>query len=106
MLEENQIPLKPRSRFPLVAGTALATTVVAASAFYFGISSINNPTLPANSNAAAVAPVDLKIKGNRVSKIYHLRGCPNYDDIKEIHIVWFKTTDAAEASGYRMARNC
>lgn len=49
---------------------------------------------------------DLKIKGNKNSKIYHLPGCPNYDDIAERNIVWFKTREEAEQAGFRMAKNC
>jgi deoxyribonuclease I len=49
---------------------------------------------------------DLKIKGNRSSKIYHLPNCPNYNDISERNIVWFKTQDEAQTAGYRVAKNC
>jgi hypothetical protein len=35
-----------------------------------------------------------------------LVGCTNYDDIKENHIVWFRTKAEAEQVGFRMARNC
>ena len=49
---------------------------------------------------------DLKIKGNKNSKIYHLPHCPNYDDIAPKNVVWFKTHEEAQAAGYRMARNC
>ncbi|MGI8494503.1 MAG: hypothetical protein ACR2L1_04210 [Pyrinomonadaceae bacterium] len=37
-------------------------------------------------------------------RIYYLRSCPNDDDIKENHIVWFKTKGEAEAAGFRMAK--
>lgn len=50
--------------------------------------------------------IDLRIKGNRDSLIYHLPKCPNYRDISPSNIVWFKTHDEARAAGYRMARNC
>jgi hypothetical protein len=49
---------------------------------------------------------DLKIKGNKNSKIYHLPGCASYDRISDKNIVWFKTKEEAEAAGYRMAKNC
>ena len=49
---------------------------------------------------------DLKIKGNKNSRIYHLSSCPNYNDISSRNVIWFKTTEEAEAAGYRMARNC
>jgi hypothetical protein len=50
--------------------------------------------------------VDLKIKGNKNSMIYHLPGCASYDRIADRNIIWFKTTEEAEAAGYRMAKNC
>ena len=50
--------------------------------------------------------VDLKIRGNRSSRIYHLPGCPNYEDIALRNIVNFKTKEEAESKGYRMAKNC
>jgi uncharacterized protein YgiM (DUF1202 family) len=50
--------------------------------------------------------VDLKIKGNKNSLIYHLPNCASYDKISERNIVWFKTTEEAEKAGFRMARNC
>ena len=49
---------------------------------------------------------DFKIKGNKNSKIYHLPRCPNYNDIAERNIIWFKTEEEAENAGFRMARNC
>ena len=56
--------------------------------------------------AQAEKPVDLKIKGNKNSKIFHLKGCPNYNDIADRNVIWFKTSEEAEAAGYRVARNC
>lgn len=52
------------------------------------------------------AQTDLKVKGNRNSKIYHLPACPNYADIKESNVVWFKTEDEAKTAGFRRAKNC
>lgn len=49
---------------------------------------------------------DDKIKGNRLTRIYHLPDCMNYDDIATRNTVWFKTTEAAEKAGYRIAENC
>lgn len=49
---------------------------------------------------------DLKIKGNKNSRIYHLPSCPNYNDISERNIIWFKTHEEAKAKGFRMAQNC
>lgn len=60
----------------------------------------------ASAQNQSASAEDLKIKGNRNSRIYHLKGCPNYADIKESNIVWFKTTEEAEKAGFRMAKNC
>jgi methylphosphotriester-DNA--protein-cysteine methyltransferase len=49
---------------------------------------------------------DLKIKGNKNSRIYHLPGCASYNAISPKNIVWFKTEAEATAAGYRKARNC
>ena len=65
-------------------------------------------TAPINFTANTISQEtkDLKIKGNKNSKIYHLPGCPNYDDIAERNIIWFKSHEEAKAAGFRMARNC
>lgn len=57
-------------------------------------------------NFTAIEATDLKIKGNKNSKIFHLQSCPNYNDIADHNIVWFKTVEDARALGYRRARNC
>lgn len=49
---------------------------------------------------------DLKIKGNRASGIYHLPGCPNYNEIAEKNVVFFKSHEEAIQAGFRMAKNC
>ena len=47
------------------------------------------------------------IRGNRNSKIYHFpQGCPSYDKVAPHNRVEFPSAAAAEAAGYRMARNC
>lgn len=48
----------------------------------------------------------IEIRGNRSSKIYHVPGCRNYDDIAMRNRVIFKTEAEALAAGYRKARNC
>ena len=49
---------------------------------------------------------DGPVRGNRRSMIYHWPGCPNYDDIADQNRVPFPNAVAAEAAGYRAARNC
>ncbi len=46
------------------------------------------------------------VRGNRHSHIYHWPGCSNYDDIADYNRVPFPSRRAAEAEGYRAARNC
>ena len=60
----------------------------------------------ADEDAETEDAEDLRIKGNRNSKIYHLPGCASYSRIADRNIVWFKTSAEAEAQGYRIARNC
>lgn len=67
-----------------------------------------NTTQSASTTNSAKTNVDkdLKIKGNKSSRIYHLPNCPNYNDISDRNLVWFKTHEEAKAAGFRMARNC
>jgi endonuclease YncB( thermonuclease family) len=46
------------------------------------------------------------VRGNRRSHIYHWPGCRNYDDIADYNRVEFPNRQAAEAEGFRAARNC
>jgi endonuclease YncB( thermonuclease family) len=49
---------------------------------------------------------DGPVRGNLHSHIYHWPGCPNYDDIAEHNRVELPNAVAAEAAGFRAARNC
>jgi len=60
------------------------------------------PAMPATAAPALDAPV----RGNSSSHIYHWQGCPNYDDVAPRNRVIFANPAAAEAAGYRPARNC
>jgi endonuclease YncB( thermonuclease family) len=46
------------------------------------------------------------VRGNRRSHIYEWPGCPYYDAIAPYNRVEFASRQAAEAAGYRAARNC
>lgn len=63
---------------------------------------------PDNSNSDGQSQtsdvVDMRIKGNRNSKIYHFPGGRSYDKVKESNAVYFKTPEEAEAAGYRPAK--
>lgn len=95
-------------KFPVIAASFALAFVVGIFSFFYGIKRAAPETAsgsaPTQTNQAVI--VDNKIKGNRNSKIYHLRGCPNYDDLKETNIVWFRTKDEAVSAGFRKARNC
>lgn len=111
-LEEN-ISVFSRHKTTIII-TALATMCACLIAVMIGFSgrqaAIDSPTATVSGSNSEiktlVGQTDLKIKGNKNSKIYHLPGCPNYNDIAERNIVWFKTHEEAKAAGFRMARNC
>jgi endonuclease YncB( thermonuclease family)/methylphosphotriester-DNA--protein-cysteine methyltransferase len=46
------------------------------------------------------------IIGNKNSKIYHKPGCAGYNSVSEKNRVFFKSTEEAEAAGYKRAGNC
>jgi endonuclease YncB( thermonuclease family) len=54
---------------------------------------------------AAQAP-DGPIVGNQQSHVYHWAGCPDYDKVSARHRIAFASREAAEAAGYRAAKNC
>jgi hypothetical protein len=103
---QNEKPKTDWRNIGLIAATAFLTVSAVTGAFWLGISQApkgdDRNVIVQNSSTEE----DLKIRGNRASKIYHLPGCPNYNDIAERNIVWFKTREAAEAAGFRMAKNC
>jgi endonuclease G len=46
------------------------------------------------------------VVGNRKSKIYHVPGCPGYEQVAKENRVKFATPEEAERAGYRRAGNC
>lgn len=77
------------------------------------------PKIPAAIDKPLVAPPSIGVtqvlpghdaqagvRGNRNSKLYHLRHCPGYPLIKPSNRVEFSTVGQAEAEGYRRAGNC
>jgi endonuclease YncB( thermonuclease family) len=60
---------------------------------------------PAATSAAAPQP-NGAVRGNSKSHIYHWPGCPNYDDVSAHNRVELPSPAAAEAAGFRPARNC
>ena len=106
-MQNNPEPRNGRKTAGIIALTAAAAIAGVSTAFWLGTSQV--PKTDNNSNVivqSSTIEKDLKIKGNRSSRIYHLPGCPNYEDIAERNIVWFKTHDEAQKAGFRMAKNC
>lgn len=48
----------------------------------------------------------INARGNSKSMIYHFPDCPSYNAISKRYRVEFKSGDAAEEAGYRLAGNC
>lgn len=46
------------------------------------------------------------VRANRRSGIYHWPGCPDYDKIAEHNAIEYPSSAAAQAAGFRAARNC
>lgn len=99
----------------IIAGTSILTAIVFVSGVFFVNRLTTEPsgevkTFVSDSKKIKTVETkpekDLKIKGNKNSRIYHLPGCPNYNDIAERNIRWFKTHEEAKAAGFRMAKNC
>ena len=64
-------------------------------------------TTPQQSAASTSAGVPKgAVRGNRHSMIYEWPGCPYYDKIAARNRVSFANAQAAEAAGYRPAKNC
>lgn len=105
----NNLSLAPKPKWWLIPAT-ISATVLLVAIIIFSVK-LFTPTAPGAAPISALKQtetqeIDLKIKGNKNSKIYHLSHCPNYSDIAERNIVWFKTHDEAEKAGFRVARNC
>ena len=64
---------------------------------------------PTRQSAAQTAPTSTAVGaviGNRRSHIFHRSDCPDYLKVSANNRVIFSTAAAAEAAGYRQARNC
>lgn len=97
---------EPKRNYQLIGISALATLLFAISFAWFAGFIIFQIPESGTQATDELSKVDKKIKGNKNSLIYHLPQCPNYGDISEKNIVWFKTEEDAKAAGFRMAKNC
>jgi endonuclease YncB( thermonuclease family) len=69
----------------------------------------HNHSEGAHRSAGATMPPSTAVGaviGNYRSHIFHRPDCPNYADVSAKNRVVFATAAAAEAAGYRQARNC
>ena len=51
-------------------------------------------------------PGEVMVIGNRNSRVYHLRGCPGFNQVSETNRVIFPSEADAQAEGFRRAGNC
>ena len=84
------------------AQKAIATDWIGAYRKYVGT---DLPPL-SGGNSTPAAPSSGQIVGNKKSKIYRAPGCPGYNSVSAANRVTFKSEEAAEAAGYRKAKNC
>jgi endonuclease YncB( thermonuclease family)/methylphosphotriester-DNA--protein-cysteine methyltransferase len=86
---------------PSTSSVATPTSLPAVSAVRAEPAAVSsNGQLTTNTNA------DLKIIGNKNSKVYHLPGCSSYSRVSEKNQVKFESAADAEKAGYRLAGNC
>jgi endonuclease YncB( thermonuclease family) len=64
-----------------------------------------SPSPPRGAQSAS-SPLQGLVIGNRNSRIYHVPGCRNYNDVAERNRVYFKTEAEAAAAGFWKAKNC
>jgi len=57
-------------------------------------------------SASACGPSTARIVGNRRSKIFHYRGCPDFARVSCNNRVEFDSATRAQKRGFRAARNC
>jgi len=72
---------------------------------------ICTPSAPVESQGQMQPLVEQGVTGGKYvasknGSAYHLPWCSGAQRIKESNKVWFDTTEAAEAAGYRAASNC
>lgn len=70
------------------------------------VASPETPPAPPSPLVPEIPSESYEIRGNKRSMIYHIFGCPNYDDISSQNRAIFKTEEEANKAGYRKAKNC
>lgn len=68
--------------------------------------SASTESAPQQTASTATSVPKGSVRGNRRSLIYQWPGCPYYNAISESNRVEFPNPQAAEAAGYRPAKNC
>ena len=85
------------------AQRAIATNWIEAYRKYVGM---DIPPLSGESTTPVPSSRAGQIIGNKNSKIYHMPGCPGYDQVSEVNRVTFGSETEAQRAGYRKAKNC
>ncbi|MGO4998298.1 sunset domain-containing protein [Oceanisphaera sp. W20_SRM_FM3] len=67
---------------------------------------VSTPTAKPQAVANRQTQVNLNIRGNRNSQIFHRPDCPSYHSVSEKNRVSFNSAQAAINAGYRIAKNC
>jgi endonuclease YncB( thermonuclease family)/methylphosphotriester-DNA--protein-cysteine methyltransferase len=88
------------------ASSAKAATVASTPAIRPQTEKTEKTTTPAKPAEATITAPAGAIIGNKNSKIYHKPGCAGYNSVSEKNRVFFKSTEEAEAAGYKRAGNC
>ena len=100
---------EPKTNWLLVSTTVLGTILLVAvigwATGYIGIGRSGRLDTAANDVAAEGGPAP-RIKGNRLSRIYHLPRCDSYDRVAPENVRWFVSEENAIKANYRKARNC
>ncbi|MGB5854259.1 MAG: endonuclease/exonuclease/phosphatase family protein [Oceanisphaera sp.] len=70
------------------------------------ISAFTTPAPPSKPQPSTAEKATQEIRGNSNSHIYHRPDCPSYQRVSNKNRVNFSSAQAAEESGYRLAKNC
>lgn len=70
------------------------------------IPTLPNPMKPNATSAPKTNNLNVAIRGNKKTMVYHRPGCPSYSAVSEKNRIEFDSTAAAEAQHYHLAGNC
>jgi hypothetical protein len=96
----------PENRPPLALWKKIILVVAGIIIIGLSLGYVLHVLFPRSKPSTIAEEMDLHIRGNRKSKVYHSPDCPQYNNIKEENIIYFKTREEAQAAGYHAAKNC